>query len=57
MFKKVHRNELNIRLGPLSKQIPNPPHKFLIVSLCINLIPCFKENLFIVAYIFLIVTI
>jgi len=63
ILKKVHRNELNTWLESISVWRDsrffffNRVWKFMSVSFSINLILCFKANLFIVAYIYLIVRI
>jgi hypothetical protein len=58
MFKKVYKNELNIRLEALSLQteshIPFWAWKFMTVALLINLVLHLNGNGFIVAYLFLI---
>jgi len=61
MFKKVHENELNIWLESLSLQTESHVSfwvwKFMTVSLLINRVLCLNGNVFIVAYIFLILRI
>jgi len=59
IFKKVHRNELNICLGSVpiysDSQISlcSRVWKFIIVLMSVNVVLCFKGNLFIVAYIYI----
>ena len=63
MFKKVRLNELNTKLGSVSISTDSQVSLFsnvwkaMIVSLSINLVLCFKWNLFIVPYVFLVVRI
>ena len=63
MFKKVHRNGLNIWLESVSIYLDYQVSfcsriwEFMIISVSVNLVLYFEGNLFIVAYIYLIVRI